>query len=165
MIVLPIVGLIVAGLAIAFSQIEGKSIDYVLFSGESGLQPLVSNAGTFSVGALALLLVCKGLAYSISLGSFRGGPTFPAVFLGAAAGLLASHLPGFAMTPAVAVGIGAATVAVLRLPLSAVVLATLLTIHSGSGQEPLIIVAVVVAYLVTLQLSRPRSDEQTPAEA
>jgi H+/Cl- antiporter ClcA len=90
----------------------------------------------------------------MSLGSFRGGPTFPAVFLGAAGGLLASRLPGFPVTPAVAVGMGAATVAVLRLPLSAIVLATVLTSGGGSGQEPLIIVAVVVAYLVTLVLSR-----------
>jgi hypothetical protein len=48
---------------------------------------------------------------------------------------------------------GAATVAVLRLPLSAVVLATLLSSHAGTGDEPLIIVGVVVAYIVTLALS------------
>ena len=65
----------------------------------------------------------KGVAWAISLAGFRGGPTFPAIFLGAAAGVLASHLPGFDLTPAVAVGIGAAVVAVLRLPLSAVVIA------------------------------------------
>ena len=65
------------------------------------LPGLVAQASTWSVGALALLLVCKGIAYALSLGSFRGGPTFPAVFLGAAAGLMASHLPGFPVTPAV----------------------------------------------------------------
>ena len=84
---------------------------------------------------------------------FRGGPTLPAIFLGAAAGILASHLPGFALTPAVGVGIGAATAAVLRLPLSAVALATLLTVDAGTGDEPLIIVGVVVAYLTTVALS------------
>ncbi len=154
LIVLPIVGLCVAGLAIGFSQAENHSINWVLFSGESSLPNLVAQAGTWSSFALVLLLVCKGIAYSMSLGSFRGGPTFPAIFLGAAGGLLASRLPGFGVTPAVAVGMGAATVAVLRLPLSAVVLATVLTSTAGSGQEPLIIVAVVVAYLVTLLLTR-----------
>jgi H+/Cl- antiporter ClcA len=162
LLVLPAIGLIVAGLAIAFSQIEDKSVNNVLFSGESGLPVLVSQAGTYSVAALVLLIVCKGLAYSLSLGSFRGGPTFPAIFLGAAGGILASHLPGFALTPAVAVGMGAATVAVLRLPLSSVVLATVLTAPAGTGQEPLIIVGVVVAYLVTLLLSPPRSTEPVP---
>lgn len=95
----------------------------------------------------------KGLAYGLSLGSYRGGPTFPALFLGAAAGIMASHLPGFPIQAAVAVGMGAAVVAVLRLPLSAVVLATLLTSHAGSNVEPLIIVGVVVAYIITILLS------------
>jgi len=154
MVVLPVVGLIVAGLAIAFSQATGKSTNEVLFSGESGLGGLVTGAGSWSLSALALLIAFKGLGYSLSLGSFRGGPTFPAIFLGAAAGLMASHLPGFPLTPAVAVGMGAATVAILKLPLSAVVLATLLTNKGGTGDEPLIIVGVVVAYLVTLALGR-----------
>jgi H+/Cl- antiporter ClcA len=162
LLVLPMVGLIVAGLAIAFSQATDKSVNEVLFSGESGLSGLVSQAGTWSVSALALLIAFKGLAYSVSLGSFRGGPTFPAVFLGAAAGILASHLPGFSLTPAVAVGIGAATAAVLKLPLSATVLATLLTSPAGTGQEPLIIVGVVVAYLVAVVMSPPSGE---PASA
>lgn len=127
LLLLPVIGLIVAGLATAFSHAADKSINELLFSGESGLSGLVSQAGTWSVSALALLVVFKGVAYGLSLGSFRGGPTFPAVFLGAAGGLLASHLPGFPVTPAVAVGMGAAVASVLRLPLSAIVLATLLT--------------------------------------
>jgi H+/Cl- antiporter ClcA len=154
LLLLPAVGLIVAALAIAFSQATDKSVNEVLFSGESSLPGLVSQTGGWSLSALGLLLVFKGLAYGVSLGSFRGGPTFPAVFLGAAGGLLASHLPGFPVTPAVAVGMGAAVAAVLRLPLSAIVLAMLLTTGGGSGDEPLIIVGVVVAYVATLALSR-----------
>jgi H+/Cl- antiporter ClcA len=76
---------------------------------------------------------------------------------------MASHLPGFPIQAGVAVGMGAAVVAVLRLPLSAVVLATLLTSHAGSNVEPLIIVGVVVAYIITLLLSRPPAPP--PAEA
>lgn len=162
---LPIIGLIVAGLAIAFSQAEGKSIDWVLFSGESSLPGLVTQAGTWSVAALSLLIVFKGIGYGLSLGSFRGGPTFPAVFLGAAGGLLASHLPGFPVTPAVAVGMGAAVAAVLKLPLSAIVLATLLTAQAGTGDEPLIIVGVVVAFIVTLALSKRPQTQPGPAPA
>ena len=150
LLLLPLVGLIIAGLAIAFHGASGKSVNEVLFDGQSALPGLVSQAGTWSLGALALLIVFKGLAYGLSLGSFRGGPTFPAMFLGAAGGIMASHLPGFPLTPAVAVGIGAAIAAVLRLPLSAIVLATLLTANAGTGDEPLIIVGVVVAYLVSL---------------
>ena len=126
----------------------------MLFSGQDELPVLVSAAGTWSLSALALLIVFKGLAYSISLGSFRGGPTFPAMFLGAAAGIMLSHLPGFPMTAGVAVGIGVGVVSILRLPLSAIVIASLLTDRAGAGAEPLIIIGVVVAYLTTLALSR-----------
>jgi H+/Cl- antiporter ClcA len=168
LLLLPAIGLVVAGLGIAFAQSTGKSVNYALFSGESALPGLVSKAGTWSISALVLLLVFKGLAYSLSLGSFRGGPTFPAVFLGAAAGILASHLPGFPLSPAVAVCMGAATAAVLRLPLSAIVLATLLTAPAaGTGDEPLIIVGVVVAYLMTLVLgarSAPAADTAGSAD-
>jgi len=154
-LVLPAVGLIVAGLAIAFQQTTGKGFMEVLFSGQSALPGLVSHAPAWSLSALALLIVFKGLAYSLSLGSFRGGPTFPAIFLGAAAGLMAAQLPGFSITPAVVVGMGAATVAVLRLPLSAVVIASVLSAKSGLGAEPLVIVGVVVSYIVTVRLSAP----------
>jgi H+/Cl- antiporter ClcA len=153
---LPLIGLIIAGLAIAFSEISGKSINNVLFDGQDQLPGLVSQAGAWSLGTVALLIVCKGLAYGLSLGSFRGGPTFPAMFLGAAGGIMASHLAGFEESAAVAVGIGTTVACVLRLPLTGVVVATLLcTQGAGVGVEPLIVVGVVVAYVTTLLLSRP----------
>lgn len=157
----PAAGMLVAGLAIAFSHAAGKSASEVLFSGQDQLPGLVSGASTWSVSALLLLLGFKGVAWSVSLASFRGGPTFPSLFLGAAGGILASHLPGLNLTAAVAVGMGAALVSVLKLPLSAVVVATLLAGSSGAGVGPLIIVGVVVAHLTTLALSR----RQAPAAA
>jgi H+/Cl- antiporter ClcA len=152
LIALPLAGLAISALAIAFSYGADKSVDEVLFSGQETLDGLVTGAGAWSLSALALLLVFKGLAWMISLAAFRGGPTFPTILLGAAAGVLASHLPGFDLTPAVAVGIGAGIAAVLQLPLSAVVLATVLTAKAGVGSSPLIIVGVVVAYLTTTAL-------------
>jgi hypothetical protein len=47
------------------------------------LPQLLTHADTYTVGALLLLVLCKGLAYTASLSSFRGGPTFPAMFIGA----------------------------------------------------------------------------------
>jgi H+/Cl- antiporter ClcA len=99
-----------------------------------------------------MVMLCKGLAWSACLGSFRGGPTFPAIFLGAVGGVAASHLPGFSLTPAVAVGMGVMVVAFLKLPLSAVVIATSLTATAGLAVGPLIIVGVVTAYIATLAL-------------
>ena len=81
--------------------------------------PLIKQGPTLALSTLAFLLLFKGLAWSISLGSFRGGPTFPALFIGAVGGLLAAHLPGFSETPAVAVLMAATVVSILRLPLSA----------------------------------------------
>jgi len=158
-LVLPLVGLAVAVLAYLFGQVTDKSSASVLLSGQEALPTLVAGAGAWSIGTLVLLIVCKGLAYAGSLGSFRGGPTFPALFLGAAAGVLASHLPGFSETPGVAVCMAAATVSVLRLPLSAALLAILLCAPAGAGSEPLIIVAVAVALVTTLLLTRPRGEQ------
>ena len=78
----------------------------MLFSGQDALGPLIEKAAGWTVGALVLLIVCKGLAYSVSLSSFRGGPTFPGMFIGAAGGIALSHLPGLPMIAGVAMGIG-----------------------------------------------------------
>jgi hypothetical protein len=164
-LLLPVCGLAVSGLAIAFSQASGKGVNEVLFSGQDALPGLVSGAGTWSLSALALLIVFKGLGYAISLGSARGGPTFPAIFLGAAGGIMASHLPGFPIAAGVAVGMGTATVAILRLPLSAIVIASLLTSKAGLGVEPLTIVGVVVTYLVTLRLAALKTVKSTSGPA
>jgi hypothetical protein len=68
-------GLAVGGLAIAYAEATGQSPDAVLFSGETAFGTLFSSAATVSLSTLALLIVCKGHAWSISLGNFRGGPT------------------------------------------------------------------------------------------
>ncbi len=151
-LVVPIAGLAVAGLAIAFFEATGQPVDLVLFSGQDGMGPIVQQAATLSMGTLTLLIVFKGLAWGVSLGAARGGPTFPAMFLGIVGGLLAAHLPGFAETPAIAVLIGVACVSVLRLPLSCIVI-SLVVSGAGLGAAPLIIVGVVVAYLATVGLS------------
>src|SRR3954469_14197679 len=164
-VLLPTAGLVVAGLAIAFSQATDKGAEQVLFSGQEQLPGLVEGAGAWSVSALVLLICFKGVACSVSLAGFRGGPTFPGLFLGAAAGVLASHLPGLALTPAVAVAMGAAMVAVLRLPLSAALLTLVMTSSAGRGVEPLVIVGVVAALLTTLALSRRAQAEAAADDA
>ena len=164
-VVLPLVGLGVAVLAYVFGQATDQSAAAVLLSGQDALPELVSDAGAWSIATLAMLILCKGLAYGASMGSFRGGPTFPALFLGAAGGVMASHLPGLSVTPAIAVCIAAATVSVLRLPLSAAVLAIVLTSNTGPGAGPLIIVAVAVAMVVTHVLTNKRDAQSNPANA
>ena len=159
----PLAGLAVAGLAIAFAAATGKGSSEVLFSGQSALGPLIGNSARYTVGALLLLLACKGIAYGISLSSFRGGPTFPAIFLGAAGGIALSHLPGLPLVDGVAMGIGAMTTVMLRLPLTAVLLAVMLLASDGVAVTPVAIVAVVVAYVASARLTPEGPPAAEPA--
>lgn len=164
-LVTPAIGLGVGLLAVAFVEGSGKSLSYVLFSGQSALSPLIQNAGTFSVGALALLLVCKGLAYGGCLSSFRGGPVFPGVFLGATGGILLSHLPGLPMIAGAAMGIGALTTVMLNgMPFTSVLLVEVLFAPDAIALAPLVIVAVVVSYVVAVWIA-PAMDEATTPSA
>jgi H+/Cl- antiporter ClcA len=147
MIVLPLAGLAVAVLTIIYTQATGKPSSDVLFSGQNDMGPLVDHAASYSVGTLLLLLACKTLAYGVSRGSFRGGPIFPALFLGTAGGVAMSHLPGLPLVAAVGMGIGAMMAAVTKLPLTSVLIAGLLLLSDATKVLPLVIVAVVVAYV------------------
>jgi H+/Cl- antiporter ClcA len=152
-LLMPVLGALIAGLAIGFSEATGHGAANVLFSGQDDLGPLVGGAAGWTVGALLLLVLCKALAYALSLSSFRGGPVFPAMFVGAAGGMAASGLPGLELVPAVAMGIGAMCTVMLSLPLTATLLATLLLGADGLAAMPLVIVAVVVAYVTTAHLT------------
>lgn len=166
LVLMPLIGLGVAGLAVAFAEGTGRGVSEVLFSGQSALPTLVLHATGWTVGALVLLVVCKSLAYGLSLSSFRGGPVFPSMFIGAAAGVAASHLPGMSLVPGVAMGIGAMATVMLKLPMTGTLLATLLLASDGIAVIPVVIVAVVVAYVATAwmptSLGGLTSDRNTP---
>jgi H+/Cl- antiporter ClcA len=159
----PVVGLAIAGLAILFGQVSDKSSSLVLFSGQEALGPFLDDTGSYSIGALVLLLSCKTLAYAASLSSFRGGPIFPALFVGAVGGVALSHLPGLDPVAGAAMGMGAMVVVMLGLPLSAVLLATLLLGTDGIDVTPLVIIAVAIAYVVTERLSPSPAAPTAPA--
>jgi H+/Cl- antiporter ClcA len=170
MIVVPLAGVAVGVLAILYAETTGRSTSEVLFSGQDDIGRLITHAASYSVGALLLLLVCKGLAYGVSLSSFRGGPIFPAMFLGIAGGVALSHLPGLPLVAGVAMGIGAMAVVMLTLPLTSVLLATLLLASDALTVMPLVIVTVVVAYVAAARVApRPAaqptgSGTRAPAE-
>lgn len=122
--------------------------DEAALSGQATLAGLAADPHAWPVDALLLLVVLKGLGWALSLGSLRGGPIFPAVMLGAALGVACGGLPDFGVVPAMAAGLTASAAAVLRLPVSAVVLAALLLGDDGADQIPLVVVSAVVAFLV-----------------
>ena len=165
LVLTPLAGLAVAGLAIAYAAGTGKGSSEVLFSGQDALGPLIDHSAGYTVGALLLLLACKSLAYGTSLSSFRGGPIFPAMFIGAAGGIALSHLPGLPLVAGVAMGIGAMSAAMLRLPMTSVLLPALLLSADGLQVIPLAIVSVVVAYVVSIRLSPAPAADSAAAPA
>jgi hypothetical protein len=166
LLVMPLLGLAIGGLAVLFDQATNKGYSDVLFSGQDQLPGLVGQSAAWSVGTLLLLVLCKGLGYALSLSAFRGGPVFPAIFIGAAGGIAASHLPGLSLVPGVAMGIGAMCCTMLSLPLTSVLLATLLLAADGLSVMPLVIVAVVVSHVVTARLApAPAAEPAEPQSA
>ncbi|TAK68264.1 MAG: chloride channel protein [Actinomycetota bacterium] len=155
LIVTTLLGLLIGGLAVVFASITDRDPSEVLFSGQDALPGLVGQAATWSTASLVVLIVCKSLAYGLSLSAFRGGPVFPAMFIGAALGIAVGSLPGLGLVPGLAIGIGAMSTAMLRLPLTSTLLATLLLADDGLAVTPLVIVAVVVTYVVTARLPEP----------
>jgi H+/Cl- antiporter ClcA len=152
-------GLVTAVCAGAYALATGRSPVEVVLSGQDSLARLSTDPAGFGAGALIALIACKGVAYAVSLAALRGGPIFPGLFLGAAAGVLLGALPGFGSVPALAVGMAAATAAILPLPVSAAVLVTLLLGADAAPMAPVVLIAVVVAFATGQVLERPRTAE------
>ena len=159
-------GLLIGLTAVAYQLVSGRSFTDVLFSGQDTLPALVEHAADYSVGVMILLIICKGVAYGLSLSAFRGGPVFPSMFIGAAVGIAASGLPGMSLAPAIATGIGAMCAAMLRLPLTSTLLAVLLMGIDGVIVTPEVVVAVVVSFVITNLLPLPGpSTPESPGQA
>ena len=152
----PVVGVAIGVVVLIFVEVTGRSSAEVLFSGQDQLPGLIEGAAGWTVGALLMVVLCKGLAYSFSLSSFRGGPIFPSMFIGAAGGIALSHLPGLPMIAGAAMGIGATMVAMLGLPLTSVLIVSVFLEADGLTLMPLVIVAVVVSYVVSARLPSAR---------
>src|SRR4029453_6651361 len=156
-------GLLIGCTAMVYQLISGQSFTQVLFSGQDSLPELVANAAEYSVALMILLIVCKGLAYGLSLSAFRGGPVFPSMFIGAAIGIAASGLPGMNLAAAIGMGIGAMCTALLRLPLTSTLPPAWLMGVEGVVVTPQVVVAVVVAFVITMVLPAPGPKMPAPA--
>ena len=75
------------------------------------------------------------------------------MFVGAAMAIALSHLPGLPMIAGAALGVGAMTAGALKLPMVAVLLPSLLFISDALELMPVVIVAVVVAYVTAVWIS------------
>jgi H+/Cl- antiporter ClcA len=153
-------GLVVGLLAVGFRTVTSQPVDLVLFSGENALPQVIAET---SAGVLALLVLVKGAAYALSLGAgFRGGPTFPAVTLGVATGVLgAVVLPGLDLTPAVIAGLAAAASAALGLSFFGALLAALLAGSAAAETIPIAVIASVIGWLVATALQQRQTRHQS----
>ena len=150
-IVVPLlVGGLLVGLLAQLATAFGVAAEDVLFSGQASIPALVSE---YSVVALVVLLVAKAVAYVISLAAgFRGGPIFPAVFLGVGVAAFAVQLFGTSPTFAVAIGCAAGMAAQTRLVITSMLFAALLVGSGGFDTVAGAVFATVASYLTVLAL-------------
>jgi H+/Cl- antiporter ClcA len=152
-------GSLAVGLLAELADLLGADPLDVLFSGQASIPAVV---GEDSTKIIVILLVAKFLAYGVSLGcGFRGGPIFPAIFLGIALATFATVWFDVSPTLAVAVGTAAGTAAVTRLLVTASLFATLLVGTAGLDAVPAAVIAASAAWL-TMQAIDRRS---TPSPA
>jgi chloride channel protein, CIC family len=147
-------GLAIGLLAFAADLLGADSQD-VLFSGQAAIPSLLAETSTFVV---VVLLVAKAIAYAVSLASgFRGGPIFPAIFIGI--GIATFPVIWFDMSPTVALAMGAAAgmAAQSRLLLSSMLLAAILVGSQGSDAVPAAVLAAAAAWLSATALERRTS--------
>ena len=127
-------GLAVGLLVPRWRALSGADRQDVLFSGQTAIPEVVAET---SAATIVVLFVAKGVAYAICLGvGFRGGPVFPAIFLGIAMAMLAVVWLDVSPTLAVAVGAAAGMAAATRLVFSALLFALLLVGEGGLDAAP-----------------------------
>jgi H+/Cl- antiporter ClcA len=152
---------VVSASALALQAWTDAPVTFVVTSGEGSISLLAEETAASTVLAVLLL---KSIAYAASLGAgFRGGPFFPVMFVGAAAGLLMSLvLPsGPSSTAAIVVGIVASVIgtAAMKWPTAIVLGAVIGYAFGGWALVPAAIVGAAVARAV------PRFADRKPTTA
>jgi H+/Cl- antiporter ClcA len=131
----------------------GVAPDDVLFSGQASIPALVSES---SLIALVVLVIAKAAAYAVSLATgFRGGPIFPAVFLGVNVAAFAVELFGTSPTFAIAIGCAAGMAAQTRLVVTSMLFAALLVGSGGFDAIAGAVFATVASWLTVQALDPP----------
>ncbi|MSX02167.1 MAG: hypothetical protein F2813_03290 [Actinobacteria bacterium] len=159
-IVLLAAALVTSVLAIAVREATGGSINLVLFSGQPGMSEMLTET---SLGAVILILVAKMVAYGGALGAgFRGGPIFPAVFLGVAIAVGGVILfPAASLTGLVVAAVAAAVTATLRAPFTAAVLALMLATQAGAANAAaLAIFGAAIGFVLRAALDKWEADRR-----
>jgi H+/Cl- antiporter ClcA len=145
-------GGLAVGLIAWLADVLGTTSQEVLFSGQSAIPQEIAETST---KFLLLLLVAKALAYAVSLAcGFRGGPIFPAIFLGI--GVATFPVIWFDASPTLAVAVGAAAgmAAQTKLVLTAMIFAALLVGTGGTDAVPAAVLAAATAWIAATALEK-----------
>ena len=128
-----LLGALAIGVVALLADGLGTSSQDVLFSGRASIPP-----GRRGLGAdRDRPAGGEALAYAVCLGcGFRGGPVFPAIFLGVAVAMLAAIAFDMSPTLALAVGTAAGMTAMTRLILASLIIAALLVGTAGVEAIP-----------------------------
>ena len=143
----------------------GATNDEILFSGQTGMPQLIAET---SLGLVIVILLVKLVAYSTALGGgFRGGPIFPATFLGVGVAVAGSLIfPEVSVSALAAAGIAAGSAAMIKLPATSALLGLLLISGAGAAIAPFAILGAVVGLIVRLiaerRLESPADSAPTP---
>lgn len=151
--VLLAVAIITAGVAILVTTVFDVPYNQILFSGQTGMTSLIAQT---SAAAVLAIVIGKLVVYGLALGGgFRGGPVFPATFIGVGFGVLTALVfTNISVSPMAAVGIAAAATVMLRLPFTSALLGMLLIGGAGAGIAPFAIVGSVVGFIARQALDK-----------
>lgn len=157
--VLLVAGGLAVGLIAQTADWLGADSQDVLFSGQAGVPDEV----TASTKVLVILLVAKAAGYGISLGcGFRGGPVFPAIFLGIAVAEFAHTWFDVSPTLGVAAGAAAGMAAGTRLLVTSALFAGLLVGSTGLDAVPAAVLAASAAWLAMQALDKRTARAPSP---
>jgi H+/Cl- antiporter ClcA len=151
--------LLVAAVALGIITITAEALGAsgrdVLFSGQAALPDLVTQT---SESVILVLVVAKSLAYALCLGAgFRGGPVFPAIFIGVAVAMLLVEVAGMSPTVALAIGTACGVTAFTRLIFTALVFAGLMVGPAGGAAISAAVLAAASAWVMAAVLDKRRS--------
>jgi H+/Cl- antiporter ClcA len=123
-----------------------------LFYGEREIQTIIDTGPQIGVGLLLLTAIAKMFTLSLSIQSgFRGGVIFPIFLIGAAVGMAMSLLiPDLPPSVAMVCTMAAMTVGVIKTPVS---MALILTVISDEDLIPMITVASIISFILTLPIN------------
>lgn len=149
-----------ATLVLLVADLLSINQEQILFSGSAAMADLVAET---SIGVALFVLLAKWLVFSSALGSgFRGGPIFPAAFLGVTVGVIAHLLvPGVSVSALAAAGIAASAAAFMKLPATGALLGAILITGTGPAIAPFAIFGAVIGFVVRLVFDRR---ETSPAQ-